>query len=218
MSTQTITLGDYTITVVVTRPPWHENCYVVRHAPTGEMVVLDPGGDGDRIAEAVRAQPGTLKEIWLTHGHPDHIGAVRELQTAFGVPCRAHRDEKRTLELAAELAWQLMEEDLDGPENCQYFENEPVLTLGGIGVRAISTPGHTPGGVSYAFDGFVITGDTLFNHGIGRTDLPGGSARQLQSSITRLLDSLPPDTRLFSGHGPPWLAGEARQWWKTVAG
>lgn len=217
LSEQPLTLGDFTVTVIVTSPPWYENCFIVQHRPSGELLVIDPGGDADTILAAVSAAGGTPKEILLTHGHPDHLGAVHALQTALAIPCRAHQDEEPLIAQAAEFGAALLRVRIQGPKDCQYFEGEPVLTLGGAEIRVISTPGHTPGGVCYAFDGFVFTGDTLFNHGVGRTDLPGGDTGQLGASLTRLLEVLPRDTLVFSGHGPQWTIGEARQWWRWAS-
>lgn len=211
--------GDFTVGTVVTRPPWYENCYLVRHTPSGAQVIIDPGGDAESILAAARADGGTVAEIWLTHGHPDHIGAVHALQEELGVPCRAHAEERPVIEAAPRLAAALMQMALKEPA-CDYFQGEgdaPGLALGGAPVRVVRTPGHTPGGVCYVFGDFAFTGDTLFNHGVGRTDLPGGDGRALVASITRFLDGLDAGVTLFSGHGPAWTAGEARQWWRAMA-
>lgn len=208
--------GDFTLSVVVTSPPWYENCYIVRHNPSDELVVVDPGGDAERISAAVRADGGTVVAIWLTHGHPDHIGAVCALQREFSVPCLAHSCERPIIEGAGRLASALMGEPLEIPQTCQYFTNDSPLTLGGVTITAHHTPGHTPGGVCYAFPAFVLTGDTVFQEGIGRSDLPGGNGRQLMASITGLLDILSEEQMLFSGHGPYWSVGEARAWWRAM--
>lgn len=211
-----LSLGDYQISVIVTSPPWYENCYLVKHVPSGEQLVIDPGSDAERILAQLAAGGGKCRAILLTHGHPDHIGAARRLQTELGIPCRAHADERPVIESAAEIARALMGMRLEAPA-CDWLADAPGLTLGGVPVGVIATPGHTPGGVCYAFGGFTLTGDTLFNHGIGRTDLPGGDYDQLAASIEGLLAQSPDDTVMFSGHGPDWTAGQARAWWRTMA-
>lgn len=210
-------LGEFSLTVVVTSPPWYENCYLVHHRATGEMVVVDPGGDAERIQEAVEKAGGTVKAIWLTHGHPDHLGAARALEKAWSVPTLAHVEETPVIARSSELSQAFTGEALEGPAAIESFTDEPVFTLGGQPVRVILTPGHTPGGVCYDFGAFALTGDTLFRHGVGRTDLPGGSEQKLYQSIGRFLGLIADETLLFSGHGPEWPASEARKWWKMMA-
>lgn len=208
--------GDFSLSVVVTSPPWYENSYIVRHRASGDMVVVDPGGDSPRILAALDSLGGAVKAVWLTHGHPDHLGAARAVEQAHGVATVAHAAEKPVVDRAGELNRAFTGESQEGPGAMHYFDGEPSLDLGGRPVRVIATPGHTPGGVCYDFGGFVLTGDTLFRHGVGRTDLPGGSEEALWASIGRLLGLLPDDALLFSGHGPEWTAAEARRWWRMM--
>ena len=213
-------LGDFdgfSLAVVVTSPPWYENCYIVRHRDSGDTVVVDPGGDAPRILDALARLGGTVKAVWLTHGHPDHLGAARAVETAHAVATIAQAAEKPVVDRASELNRAFTGEAQDGPAAMRYFDGEPELDLGGVPVRVIATPGHTPGGVCFDFGAIVLTGDTLFRHGVGRTDLPGGSEEALWSSIGRLLGLLPDEAVLFSGHGPEWTAAEARRWWRAMA-
>ncbi len=211
------TVGDFSITTVVVAPPWYENCYVVKHVPTGRQLVIDPGGDAEMVLEAVQANGGVVTDILLTHGHPDHLGGVHDVQAATGVGCRAHREERPIIDGVANWAGALMQRRIQGPKAVEYFEGEPVLPFEGFEVKVLFTPGHTPGGVCYIFDGFVFTGDTLFNQGVGRTDLPGGNGRTLSASISRLLKELDPAAKLYSGHGPAWTVAEALPWWERAA-
>ncbi|MCW9034295.1 MAG: MBL fold metallo-hydrolase [Rhodospirillales bacterium] len=212
---QSLTLGDFTLTVVVTDPPYFENCYLVKHDPSGDQIAIDPGSAAKKILDQVQADGGNLKAIWLTHGHPDHIGAVKEIQEKTGVSCLAHKDEKQLIENAPVWA-QSMGMSVEGPSSCDYYDSDVALTLGGSPVKVVETPGHTPGGVCYDFGEFVITGDTLFCQGIGRTDFPGGNSQQLASSITNLLSVVDDQSLLFSGHGPEWKADDAERWWKAM--
>jgi len=208
--------GNFKLSVVVTDPPWYENCYILQHLPSLEQAVVDPGSNPERIQAALKANGGTVREILLTHGHPDHLGAVRALQEALAIPCRAHEDEAPLIHGISDYAKRRLGMTVEPPASLTTFTNETELELGGERYTAIPTPGHTPGGVCFAFDGFVLTGDTLFNEGIGRTDLPGGNGRQLMDSITHLLAQLPDESYLYCGHGPRWIVKEAKPWWASM--
>ena len=208
--------GDFSLSVLVTSPPWYENCNLVVHNPSKSLAIIDPGGDGEKILEAVAASGATPAVIWLTHGHPDHLGAAHQLETALGIPTRAHADELPVIANSSDLNRTFTGQSQKGPASLETFEGEPTESLGGAPVRVIHTPGHTPGGVCLDFGPFVLTGDTLFRNGVGRTDLPGGSEQQLWASINRLLGLVEDDVMLFSGHGPEWATREARRWWRMV--
>lgn len=211
---ETVSFGDYDVTTVVTAPPYYENCYVVTHRPTARRVVVDPGAGA---AEAIARLPGkaTVEAILLTHGHPDHVAGLAAMVAATKAPVHAHRAEKPVLDAAPEWGQALLGRPVEVPADIRFFDDEPTLDVLG-GVKAVATPGHTPGGVCYVFDGFALTGDTLFMQGVGRTDFPGGNGPQLAASIGRFLDSLKSGTELFSGHGPSWPSDDAARWWRSM--
>ncbi len=214
-----VEFGDFLVRVVVTDPPWYENCYIVQHIPSGEQIVVDPGSNAERIVAAVEENGGKVSAIMLTHGHPDHLGAVNVLQSLWNVPCRLHQDEAPLVRDIAAYAKRRLGIEVQAPSSFETFDEETPLSLGGVAFRAFPTPGHTPGGVCFVFDaGFVLTGDTIFNRGIGRTDLPGGDGPLLVRSITRLLQSLPGPLMLYPGHGPGWTVAEAQPWWAAMVG
>ena len=208
--------GDFSLSVVVTSPPWYENCFLVLHKPSRALAVVDPGGDGERLLEAIAETGGTPQVILLTHGHPDHLGAAHQLETAFDISTRAHADEAPVIAKSSDLNRSFTGQPQTGPGKLETFAGEPTETLGDASIRVIHTPGHTPGGVCFDFGPFVLTGDTLFRNGVGRTDLFGGSEQQLWASINRLLGMLGEDVMLFSGHGPEWSVRDARRWWRMV--
>ena len=206
------------VIVVETDPPYYENCYVIRHRDSDAVVIVDPGAGAAPILEAATAEGGRVSHILLTHAHPDHIASLYEIQTATNAPVIVHRDEKSILDAAGPWGQALLGRGIAVPEAALvFFSNEERLEEVLDGTTPIATPGHTPGGVCFLFDGFALTGDTLFMQGVGRTDFPGGNGPQLAASITRFLEQVPGDTLLFSGHGPAWTADEARRWWKDMA-
>jgi len=208
--------GDFSVSVIVTSPPWYENCFLVLHKPTMALAVVDPGGDAERIMESVTAIGGKPQVILLTHGHPDHLGAAHQLEAAYAIPTRAHADEAAVIANSSDLNHSFTGQPQKGPGSIETFTGEPTETLGDAPIRVIHTPGHTPGGVCFDFGPFVLTGDTLFRNGVGRTDLFGGSEQQLWASINRLLGLLGEEVMLFSGHGPEWSVRDARRWWRMV--
>ena len=201
---------------VVTDPPWYENCFLLRHKASRTTIAIDPGSNADLIQAAAAEYDCVLTEIWLTHGHPDHVGAVRPLQDALDLPCRAHRDELPLLKIVTEYGRRRLGLEVESPRDIQPLDESSALLLADLPVQIIATPGHTPGGVVFAVGGQAFTGDTLFNQGIGRTDLPGGNGRQLAESLTKLAAALPPDTQIHCGHGPAWTIGAARPWLQQI--
>ena len=213
----TLSLGQCRILRIVTGEAWRENCYLVTDVPSGEMALVDPGDDGDLIIRAVLEDGARLHHILLTHAHHDHVGAVAALCRRFGLACDIHKDDARLLRHAPMYALMFAHRHIEPPAPFRLFEDQPVLQLGERSVQVIHTPGHTFGSVCYDFGGFVFTGDTLLYQCVGRTDLPGGDAKMLAASVSRLVERLPGDTVMFPGHGRQWTLSEAQNWWQEAA-
>ncbi len=185
------------------------NCYIVHNA--GESAVVDPGfDDPEPLLEALNTHGLRVRYILNTHGHFDHtIGNARlqlpEAQLAI------HPADRQLLLSGGGLA-QFGLPEIASPEPALDLVEETPLTLGTLHIKVLHTPGHTPGSVCLYIPetGDVLTGDTLFAGAVGRTDLPGGDARQLTQSLRKLLQ-LPAETRVHPGHGDPTTLGVERQ-------
>ncbi len=174
--------------------PIDVNCYVV--ITDKDLYVIDPGGDADQIISQIKKENRPLDAILLTHGHIDHIAAVKEVSEAFdNAPVYLHK-EGYDLYLS--------------PSNSMmpFFPPvvDPVIPVSDIetkGFEIIHTPGHSQGSVCFYFmdDGILFSGDTLFCESIGRTDLPGGNYNKILNSIKEKLFVLPENTKVYPGHG-----------------
>lgn len=191
--------------------PLQANAYVL--ADDHDVVVVDPGAEGERIAAEVHRRGWHLAEVWLTHAHFDHVGGLAALLRVAPVAVRMHPADLPLLTHAAAsaAAWGFAIEP--PPPSTVPVGHGDVLTLGGQAVRALHTPGHAPGHLAFhmAGQGVVLAGDALFRGSIGRTDLPFGDAETLLASIRRELLTLPDDTQVLPGHGPATTIGEERR-------
>lgn len=190
---------------------FQSNCYLIGPSPDGHVVVVDPGSDGEAIAEALRAAGGEPAAILLTHAHLDHIGAVAELRAAYDVPIHLHPADLPLYEHAREQAAGFGLSVATPPPPDRDLDHGDRLTFGDLTLDVRHAPGHSPGGVVLVGDGEAFVGDCVFAGSIGRTDLPGGDTRTLLRSIREQILTLPPDTVLHPGHGPQTtVAVEAR--------
>lgn len=177
------------------------NCYIVGCPKTREGVVIDPGAEGPQILRAVEDENIEVKYIINTHGHVDHVGGNADIKEATGAPLLIHREDGEMCRKPhASLSIFAGKIKLSEPD--RLLEEGDELDVGTLTFRVIHTPGHTRGGISLLVDNAVFTGDTLFAGSIGRTDLPGGSYRQIIASIKEKILPLPPGTLVYPGHGP----------------
>jgi hydroxyacylglutathione hydrolase len=198
----------YTLVVV---GPLETNCYLVYCETTLECAVIDPGAEAERIIPAV-VESGLKPVVILnTHGHIDHIGANRDLKDRFQIPLRIHSLDAPLLEKAQQFELSFFLGAKESPPPDGSLQDGETIVIGRSGLEVIHTPGHTRGSVSFHGGNILFSGDTLFNGGVGRTDLPGGSARDLEVSIRERLLRLPPDTVVLPGHGPWTTIGEEKE-------
>jgi len=193
--------------------PLGVNCFVLGCTTSHEGVVIDPGGDVDRIIEAVKRHGLKIRYIINTHGHFDHVGGNLQAVKAFGAPLLIHKNDADMLGRAAEVAGRYGMQGENSPEPDEYLTDGMELTFGTHRIKVLHTPGHTQGGCCLYLEAEhkVITGDTLFADSIGRTDLPGGSHEQILSSIRTCLFTLPDDVAAYPGHGPDTTIGHEKR-------
>ncbi len=191
--------------------PILENTYVVGDEDSREVFVVDPGGENHKIVSYI--QENNLKPLAIicTHGHIDHIAGAAELQNLLKLPMKIHGDDVPLLRQAPAAARMFGMGQVEIPRVDGHLEDNEVLEAGKSELRVIHTPGHTPGGVCLLGDGFMLSGDTLFQMSIGRTDLPGGSYGQIMQSIKEKLLCLPDDLVVYPGHGPSTSIGFERE-------
>jgi glyoxylase-like metal-dependent hydrolase (beta-lactamase superfamily II) len=188
--------------------PFQSNCYVVRRPAAEEAVVIDPGwpGESERIQGALEG--ARCAAILVTHGDIDHIGGVAELVEATGAPVHMPAVERGRLERPQDYLPYGVDVSLPGHAPEVVLEGGEELELAGITFTVLSVPGHTEGHIAFAADGCVFSGDVLFAGSVGRTDREGGDWEALLDSIRRLVDRLPPETIVYSGHGPATTLGQ----------
>ena len=169
---------------------YQTNCYILHQEDSSSCVVIDPGYTPEVILDFLAGKGLKLEAILLTHGHFDHVGAVRDLAAETG--CKVY----------------LNPDDLSMPPRMtagplyytDTYSDGDTLSPAGIPFQVLSTPGHTPGSVCLIAENYLFSGDTLFAGSRGRTDLPGGSTRAIRESLRRLA-ALPQDYSVHPGHG-----------------
>jgi len=192
--------------------PFQENCYVVREPGAEHAIVIDPGDEPERLIAAVRALAVTVDAILLTHTHIDHIGAVAPLARETGAPVYCPALERHVLADIDAVYGALGFPGRESYEADELLSGGEGLTLAGLDLEVLFTPGHSQGHVTYAIPAHetMLDGDVLFRGSVGRVDLPGGDWPTLLASITTLIERHPPQTVVLPGHGPRTTLGEER--------
>ncbi|MCP4603852.1 MAG: MBL fold metallo-hydrolase [Proteobacteria bacterium] len=192
--------------------PFQENCYLIWDDETLKGVFIDPGDEAKRLVQTAKFLNIEVEGIYNTHCHVDHAGAVAEIKKLLTVPFAIHPEERPLLEGLPHQARMFGLGEIEAPVSDKEFAHGDKLILAGHEATVIHTPGHSPGGVCFLFEDFIVVGDTLFSGSIGRTDLPGGSLEQLLSSIKEKLLVLDDDLKVLCGHGPMTTIGTERQY------
>jgi hydroxyacylglutathione hydrolase len=192
--------------------PFQQNCTLLWDEDSGRGVVIDPGGDLDRIEQAIGDMLVTVEKILLTHGHIDHAAGADELRTRLGIPIEGpHRADLFLLQHLEETGPGYGIEARNVLPD-RWLEDGDTVAVGGMNFDILHCPGHSPGSVAYVNRAarFAIVGDVLFRGSIGRTDLPGGDHQQLLDSIPTKLLPLGAEFGFICGHGPSGNIGDER--------
>ncbi len=162
---------------------FENNCYVVSCPGTGEAVIIDPAAEGHKIIKEISGK--MVRYVLITHGHMDHIGALEEVLRETKAPVGIHERDSRALRQKPDF----------------FLADGQTLKFGNLEMKALHTPGHTPGGVCFLIGGALFSGDTIFPNGPGNTALPGADYRLILKSIHSKIFTLPDETMIYPGHG-----------------
>lgn len=189
------------------------NCYFVYEEGKTQAIVFDPADKGDYIYSGLKEKGFSVEAILLTHGHFDHIWGVEKLKELSGAKVYAYEVEKEVLESAS------LNVSKGAGRPCEikadvYVKDGEEITIAGMSCRLIATPGHTKGSCCYYFekDQILISGDTLFQESVGRTDLPTGSMSTLVRSVREKLMPLPEEVKVYPGHGESTSIGYEKKY------
>lgn len=186
---------------------FQENTYLLVDEARGESVLIDPGAEPDRLISAVDKSGATLKAMWITHAHIDHVGAIAGVKRKWPVPVYLHPLDitlYRHAHTQAEL-YGLPFDDPPPPDG--ELADGDSLEIGALRFDVTHVPGHAPGHVMIHGNGVAFVGDCLFAGSVGRTDLPGSNGAHLSRSLEKIT-ALDPATVLYPGHGPATTVGE----------
>ena len=189
------------------------NCYVVYNENTKECFVVDPAAPSAPLVEFIQTEGLQLQGILLTHGHFDHIMAVKKVKEKYQIPVYACRQEE------AMLAEPTINMTAVYGSACSIkpdvlLDDGQIFEAAGFSIQMFHTPGHTKGSCCYYIkeEGVLFSGDTLFCGSVGRTDFPGGSSAEIVRSLHKLVDTLPEDTEVFPGHDASTTIGYEKRY------
>jgi hydroxyacylglutathione hydrolase len=173
--------------------------YLLGDTSTGEALVIDPAANIDGIIAQADQNKVKIQYIVNTHGHVDHIAGNLDMKNKTGAKIIIHESDAEMLTSTPAMILKMFGAK-QSPTADRTVGDGDIISVGGISLKVLHTPGHSPGSMSLYTEGYVFTGDTLFVGGVGRTDLPGGSSQVMARSIQQKLCTLPDDTKVMPGH------------------
>jgi hydroxyacylglutathione hydrolase len=191
--------------------PFATNAYLVTCEDTRETAVIDIGFEAERIVDVVRRQQLEVRYLLNTHAHYDHVGMMAEVQRQLGGTYWLHPADRFLLDALPQQGAAFGLPPQRPPDDVRELFDGQVLELGKQRIEVIHTPGHSPGSVTFQWNGWLWVGDVLFSGSVGRTDLPGGSLETLTHSIRHRLFPLGDEMRVLPGHGPETTLGVERR-------
>ncbi len=180
--------------------PIEANNYLVVDEKSKEAVLIDCSETIEKLLTDIKELDVKVKYILLTHGHFDHVMGVNDMKEKLDTKVLINEKDKSQVEMTKTILSTFGIYVDKNPEYDEFIDKNTELKIGDIPIKVFETPGHTEGGLSYLIENKVFTGDTLFKHYVGRTDLPGGNFAKLESSIKNILYKLDDTTEVFPGH------------------
>ncbi|MBF0406786.1 MAG: MBL fold metallo-hydrolase [Candidatus Riflebacteria bacterium] len=182
--------------------PLDVNTYLVYDNDTKDAIIVDPAWYSDSLLGEISSRQVNLKGIFLTHGHCDHIVDIDTFRKNFNLNVHISAEDSKMLEDATlNLSFFIGQEAIFSPAE-KLLKSGDKFSVGKNEFEAVLVPGHTPGGMIFVFEKFILSGDTIFAGGIGRSDFPGGNHKQLVNAIKKNILNSERDKTLFPGHGP----------------
>jgi glyoxylase-like metal-dependent hydrolase (beta-lactamase superfamily II) len=204
MRVKTLTVGMF-----------QSNCYLVSCERTNEAIVIDAGGEGERILDTIEKDGLNIQAVINTHGHIDHVSALAVVAPALSVPILMHEGDLPIFDNLSSQAAMFGVPAPEGIKITKHLRSGDKIEFGDVTGEVIHTPGHSPGGISVIFRGenpqVIFTGDTLFMGSIGRTDLYGGDFETIIKSLREIYLPLPDGTVVYPGHGDHTTIGTEKQ-------
>jgi len=200
--------------VIVPVTAYQQNCSIIVCEKTGKAAIVDPGGEPDKLLQALKELNATPEKIFITHGHLDHAGAAKEMAEILRVPIEGpHKGDKFWLDGLEEYAKMMQFPPTRTFTPDRWLEQGDTVSFGDVTLDVLHCPGHTPGHVVFHHPESQLAwvGDVLFQGSIGRTDFPQGNHQDLIQSIVKRLWPLGDDVQFIPGHGPTSTFGQERK-------